>query len=356
MDFWDLFPVLAPIVYWSTVWVGRLWKLKRSKMQASQTESRDTVAADTEAPVSSFHAQIGRYRLPVFTEPKTSSPAGRKLDAGSIHSAFSIYTDGAGNEWWQLDSDRSKTWIVAVSEGVHYASRTSEAPPVSPDDPTAPWRAELLKEQLGQSWVPGMMVEARSSVDPRASELQRATAENIIGLIGILERPSGSNRGPALSGLVGEYVEHHRISPDKDGTGLAWCALVAQWAQAEAMYLPWADPSGWSEHPLRNWWGAAWMQEREAKRYGVWTPCASLTGSECITGAMLVQIRSGSGSDSASGGIRADGSYAGHVDVVLGWKGKDHVVCVGGNLGNTAKLVVRNIREARCRGIVPVVG
>ena len=162
-------------------------------------------------------------------------------------------------------------------------------------------------------------------------------------------------RGPALSGLVGEYVEHHQISPDKNSTGLAWCALVAQWAQAEAMYLPWADPSGWFEHPLRNWWGAAWMQEREAKRYGVWTPCASLTGSECITGAMLVQIRSGSGSDSASGGVRADGSYAGHVDVVLGWKDEDHVVCVGGNLGNTAKLVVRNIREARCRGIVPVV-
>ena len=363
MDFWDLFPVVAPVVYSMVSLGAKLLSYLRRRRAVPLSRSHGTVPsrgatapveADLMAPSSIFKMQVGRYKLPVFQSTSVLDGAGRKLDPGSTHEVFSVHTDAEKNEWWQISSQpgvKTGSWVVAVSGGVHYATRVGVSAGLSPDDPGASWRTELRREQAGQPWVAAAMQEARAAIDPRASALQRAVAENIISLIGVLEVPSGSNRGPALSGLVGEYVEHHKISNKKDTTGLAWCALVAQWAQAEALGLKWATPSAWAGHPLGNWWGAVWMQEKEAKKRGVWTPCSALKGDECLTGARLVQSRSGSGSDRGSSSVRSDGSYDGHVDVVIGWKGKD-LMCVGGNLGNTAKPVLRNIREARCRGVI----
>ena len=299
--------------------------------------------------------EVLRYALPIFSDHDVSTKiSGVKLQPGTKISPTGEWV-GGDDRWVSFERDGQTVWLVAESDGNLYAA-PPEAPGTSPDDGGARWRRELFTEQSGQPWVAEATRLARSHIDRGATKLQEAAAEHMISILGIQERPNGSNRGPALSGIVGEYVEHHRISNDKSGTGLAWCALVAQWAQAEAMGLKWATPASWSAHPLGNWYGAAWMQEREAKRKGLWVPCASLKGTEVLTGALLVQIRGGSGSDAASGGVRADGSYAGHVDLVLGWKDKDHLWCVGGNLGNTAKLVTRNIREARCRGLVPLKG
>jgi len=296
--------------------------------------------------------EVLRYSLPIFSDHDVATKIrGAQLKPGTRLVPTGEWVSGV-DRWISFQRNGETAWFVSESHGHVYAAEP-EDPHVPPDHPRATWRRELLTEQTKQPWVVKETREARSRVDPAASTLQRDAAERMISIIGIQERPSGSNRGPALSGLVGEYVEHHRISSNKKGTGLAWCALAAQWAQADAMGLQWATPSSWSRHPLGNWWGAAWMQEREAKKRDLWVPCSALKGTEVLTGALLVQIRGGSGSDTA-GGARADGSYAGHVDVVLGWKDRDTLWCVGGNVGNTAKMVTRNIRESRCRGVVPL--
>lgn len=219
--------------------------------------------------------------------------------------------------------------------------------PPAPDQPDAPWRLALRAEQAEQAWVKGSQDTATRAIDPRASAVQRAAALAMVSIIGIRENPASSNRGPALSGLVGEYVEHYAIAKDKAGTGLAWCALSAQWAQAEAMGLRWATPSAWSAHPLKNWFGVAQGQEDEGKKLGLWTPASALTGSEVLTGSLLLQSREGSGSD--AGG---SASKAGHTDLILGWKDATTLACVGGNLGDTAKYVERNVRASNIRGVV----
>jgi hypothetical protein len=359
MDFWDLFPVVAPVAY-SLVSLAikifnQIWSQRVSR---GGPHGKVSAPAEVDLMSSIFKMKVGRYRLPVFQSASVLDPAGRKLEPGSTHEVFSVHTDAERNEWWQISTApgvKAGAWVVATSNGVKYATQEGASAGVAPDDPAAPWRAELRREQAGQPWVKASVDEARAGIDPRATPMQRAVAENIISLIGILEVPSGSNRGPALSGLVGEYVEHHKISNKKDTTGLAWCALAAQWAQAEALGIKWATPSAWSAHPLGNWWGAVWMQEKEAKKRGVWTPCSDLKGDECLTGALLVQVRSGSGSDRGSSRVRSDGSYDGHVDVVIGWR-NGQLLCVGGNLGNTAKPVLRDIRDARCRGVIPARG
>ena len=302
--------------------------------------------------------RVSRYSLPVFTEHDVDTKvAGLKVPPGTVVTVLERWEDSSDG-WAKIEWEGATVWFVFTSNGQTYALDyvEGEGAGVSPDDEDAAWRAELRREQAGESWVAPMISEATSLIDSRAAGVARAAAVNMVSIIGIQERPASSNRGPALSGLVGEYVEHYRIASDKLSYGLAWCALSAQWAQAEAMGLEWATPASWSAHPLGNWIGAVWMQEKTAKAKGLWTVCSSLTGDEVLTGALLIQIRSGSGSDSASGGVAADGSYQGHVDIILGWKDNDTVWCVGGNISNTAKLVERNIRQSRCRGVVPFQG
>lgn len=288
-----------------------------------------------------------KRRLPTFISASVSGgKTGSRVKSG-YYKLISSETDADGNVWFRL---RGIGWIVAESEGHVYAEKVEEnkAAAVVPD-----WRDVLKTEQDSQPWVKGAQEGARACIDTRASALQRLTCEKMIGIIGIKE--IGSNRGPALSGIVGEYIQHYRIgNPLK--TGLMWCALAAQWAQAEAAGIDWMEPAGWSDHVLGNWYGAAWMQEKHAKRKGVWVDCNDLKGTENLAGAMLVQIRGGSGSDSGSGGIGKNGDYKGHTDIILGWVIDEpfNVWVVGGNLGNTCKTAKRDLRAARNRGVVHV--
>ena len=148
--------------------------------------------------------------------------------------------------------------------------------------------------------------------------------------LGLKEVPNGSNTGPEIGHITDGYNQFWGID---DNVNRPWCAMaVSHWIGRGLDLGDRSDNMDWSKHPFEKFFGGCSQIQRWGSSRGAFH---TFTSDTVPTGAIFLQPRAGSGSDSSSS------PKAGHTGLIVKDNGDGTVTTIEGNTSNAVKSNVR---------------